>query len=62
MPAGLTLNSETGEVSGVRQQSGCIEVTFQVTDACRNSRTKTFALSINDIMLQWTRTYDGGLR
>ena len=33
---------------------------FQVTDDNQIVATKTLVMSINDILLQWSRTYDNG--
>lgn len=48
LPDGLTLDSETGEISGIPEQAGTFDITVTVTDATGQTDTETYSLTIND--------------
>jgi hypothetical protein len=47
LPAGLTINSSTGIISGTPTTKGTSSVTFMVTDANSKTATKTLSITIN---------------
>jgi hypothetical protein len=46
LPAGLTLNSSTGEIRGTPSSSGSFSLTVQVTDSASVTATKAFTLTV----------------
>jgi len=57
LPTGLSLNSATGELSGIPTSSGAFGLTFQVTDGAKRSDVRTFGLFVSDY--DWTRMQPG---
>jgi alpha-tubulin suppressor-like RCC1 family protein len=51
LPPGLSLNN--GQISGVPTTVGMYSVTLQAADADLSNGTKTFAMNVNDISIQW---------
>jgi mono/diheme cytochrome c family protein len=47
LPAGLTLNTTSGLISGVPTQSVAANVTIQVSDSSSNTTSQAFSLSVN---------------
>jgi len=47
LPAGLSLNPTTGEISGIPEAEGTYEIQITVTDAQNNSVTKNLTLQLN---------------
>ena len=46
-PAGLTLNSQTGSISGTPSSAGTFNFAIQVTDAAKATATGSFTLTVN---------------
>jgi hypothetical protein len=46
LPAGLTLNSSTGAITGIPTQTGTFNLTFQVTDPLGGQAQKNLTLTI----------------
>jgi len=56
LPAGLTLNSSTGQISGTPTTAGTASFTVQVTDAASNTGTKALSIVTAAVSLQITTT------
>ena len=48
LPAGLTLNEQTGEISGAPHQPGTHQVRFKVSDQSGKSRTASYQLTVTE--------------
>jgi len=54
LPAGVSLNAQTGILSGTPTQSGNFPLTVEITDANQVTTTQTFTLRVNSPALQIT--------
>ncbi len=60
LPAGLALNSATGQISGTPTLAGISNVTIQVSDANGATDSRAFSITINEIPLITTASLSGG--
>jgi hypothetical protein len=67
LPIGLNLNATTGEISGSPEKHGLYNLTYRVTDSCKNSVISNCTLSIDkskpdfDFELPWKFTDTGAI-
>jgi len=54
LPAGLTLNSSTGVISGTPSSAGSASLTLSVTDAASISAAATFSVTVDAASTGWT--------
>jgi len=60
LPAGLTLNSSTGVISGTPTTAGISNFTIQVSDANGATDSRGFSITINEVPTIITATLSGG--
>ncbi|MBI5406211.1 MAG: putative Ig domain-containing protein, partial [Nitrospirae bacterium] len=60
LPAGLALNSATGQISGTPTAAGISNFTIQVSDANGATDSRAFSITINDVPTITTASLSGG--